>query len=155
MDIESWKGVISVVIDGGMVIAMIGLWLLWLQSSRRQRAVELKLDAASAQLQEASEQLNALMPLLAEMVDPRPSPPPPSRTVVEGHQPASQPRGEPSVDHNSRAVHEDGGQAKLSRLLCLNREGVGAEQIARQLDMPLAQVKLLLQVHRKGGGAQG
>ena len=146
MDIDAWQGVISMVIDGGMVIAMIGLWLLWLQSSRRQRDVELKLDAASAQLQEASEQLNALMPLLAEMADPRPSPPPPSREVVAGSKPA--PKQEPQ---RGSAGDGGGGQAKLARLLCLNREGMGAEQIARELDMPLAQVKLLLQVHGRGG----
>ncbi len=142
MDIDSWQGVIALVIDGVMVIAMVGLWLLWLQASRRQREVELKLDAASAQLQEASEQLNALMPLLAEMADPRPSPPPPSREVVVGSRPAPQP--DPRRDTTSQG---DRGQAKLARLLCLKREGMAAEQIARELDLPLAQVKLLLQVH--------
>jgi len=143
MNIDGWQGVVSLVIDGGMVIAMVGLWLLWLQGSRRQLAVELKLDAASAQLQEASAQLNALMPLLAEMVDPRPSPPPASRAVVEPQKKVKAPVEE-EVDAKV--------DARLSRLLCLSREGVTAAQIARQLDMPLAQVKLLLQVNNRSQG---
>jgi len=146
-DFSAWQGVISLVIDGGMAIAMVGLWLLWLQGARRQRAVELKLDAASAQLKEASEQLNALMPLLADMVDPRPSPAPASREVINPTETSKSSAkvvvAEPNPTSNGA------GQAKLSRLLCLSREGVEANQIARQLDMPLAQVKLLLQVHSK------
>jgi len=143
MHIDSWQGVVSLIIDGGMVIAMVGLWLLWLQAFRRQRAVELKLDAASAQLQEASAQLNALMPLLADITDPRSSPPPVSREVVEPRQTIKGPVEDESI------ANADAGHARLSRLLCLNREGLNVQQIARQLDMPLAQVTLLLQVHSK------
>ncbi|MDQ6963693.1 MAG: hypothetical protein Q9M13_02095 [Mariprofundales bacterium] len=146
MGIDGWQGVISLVIDGVMVIAMVGLWLLWLQGSRRQHAVELKLEAASAQLKEASAQLNALMPLLAEMTDPRPSPAPASREVVAPQSVETQPKPKATKAKERSAVDDD-GDARLARLLCLSREGATAEQIARQLDMPLAQVKLLLQVN--------
>jgi len=149
MNIDGWQGVVSLVIDGGMVIAMVGLWLLWLQGSRRQQAVELKLDAASAQLKEASAQLNALMPLLADMVDPRPSPAPASRAVVEPQQQTRTP-----VEEEVVPKADAGGDARLSRLLCLSREGMAAENIARKLDMPLAQVKLLLQVNNHSSQSQ-
>ncbi|MDX8412637.1 MAG: hypothetical protein R8J85_00975 [Mariprofundales bacterium] len=149
MNIDSWQGIVALVIDGGMVIAMVGLWLLWMQGVRRQKAVELKLDAASAQLKEASAQLNALMPLLADMVDPRPSPEPASRSVVE-----PQKQVKPVVEEEV-APKADAGDARLSRLLCLSREGMSAEKIARKLDMPLAQVKLLLQVNNHSSQSQG
>ncbi len=136
-----WEGAVSLVIDGVMVVAMVGLWWLWLQNMRRQRDVELKLEAASAQLQEATEQLNALMPLLSELSDPRPSPrrreEPPERKAE-----VSPPPEKNSVDTSS-------ADTRLAQLLRLRREGMGAEEIARQIDMPLAQVRLLLRVHRR------
>jgi len=136
--------IVGLLIDAVMVLAMVGLWWLWLKGSRRQREIELKLDAASAQLQEASKQLNDLMPLLSELCDPRPSPAPPSRSVVAPRATAAPDRPAAPRQGSSSAGADD---ARLARLLRLRREGLDAEQIARQIDLPLAQVKLLLRVH--------
>ncbi|MDQ6951121.1 MAG: hypothetical protein Q9M26_05595 [Mariprofundales bacterium] len=134
------RGVLNILIDGAMMLALGGMWLLWLRGSRRQDAIEHKLEAASAELEEASSQLNALMPMIRDLADPRPSPLPSrhkARQVASNPAPAEPPP----------ASKEGGAGSQLSRLLCLHREGVAPEKIARQLDMPLAQVKLLLQVH--------
>lgn len=134
----------GVLIDGVMVVAIIGLWWLWYTGRRRQEEIERKLEAASAELQEASKQLNALMPLLTELCDPRPSPPPPSRSVVTPRKAQPAATSAPAADGGAAK-----GDARLAQVLRLRREGADAEEIARQVDLPLAQVKLLLRLHAR------
>jgi len=137
---------LTMIIDGAMVVAMVGIWILWLRGSRRQDAIERKLEAASAQLEEASAQLNVLMPMIRDLADPRPTPTRfPTKIETGAAQEKSPPKPEPEVKKSDLG-------SQLSRLLCLHREGAKPESIARQLDIPLAQVKLLLQVH--GGGSR-
>ncbi|MDX8410083.1 MAG: hypothetical protein R8J84_08625 [Mariprofundales bacterium] len=148
VDMGDWSGVLTAVIDVTMVIAMVGLWMLWRNNLQRQHAIEQKLEAASTQLEEASEQLNSVLLLVRDLTDPRPSPQrSPDKYVASAKATPASPT-EPVLATGS------GAGSQLSRLLCLHREGVEPTQISRRLDMPLAQVKLLLQVHA-GDGIKG
>ncbi|MDX8405858.1 MAG: hypothetical protein R8K50_06875, partial [Mariprofundus sp.] len=137
-------------IDIALVIAMAMLWRTWYRNGKRQQALESllagtaeQLEEATRHLAEATQSIQALKQQHSRKQQPveqeaeeiaeevyRPRQPRPTPAAPE-------PEAPPPPQHSTQAT----------MILRMHREGETAETIADRLDMPLAQVKLMLTLH--------
>lgn len=127
-----WLGMLF---DAFLLVAVIGLWLLWWQTSRKQRAIETLLAQASNELATASESIKQALLHVQRLKQDMPR-----QTTAERE------------DKPVTARTLEGLKAgQITRLLRMQREGKSVEAIAQELALPKAQVKLLLKLHNAGG----
>ena len=177
---------VSGLMDGLLLLVLLGVWGLWWKQSRRSQRVEQSLLEAAAQLQEATTMLDDALSQIAllqqheatkqeevapkkerfreaskrsmRMADEQPS-------MDDDMDFPSQARA--SLDHGRREIHAVGayeeaqspssyapeagkrvGTMDVARILRMQREGQSLESIASTLDIPLAQVKLMLMLQK-------
>jgi len=140
---------ITMIFDMVLIAAVIGLWGLWWQQTKQRKKIEKTLVEASTQLQEATMMLNQALVQIQSLQDDTGS--------NEGYSQAE------SSENNDDAMEEmkqkieartatdlenqsesTANVSQVAQMLCLQREGVSPEKIAEKLNMPLAQVKLML-----------
>ncbi|PIW51284.1 MAG: hypothetical protein COW18_01615 [Zetaproteobacteria bacterium CG12_big_fil_rev_8_21_14_0_65_54_13] len=141
---RDWLGL---AIDIALMLGIFMLWLTWHRNGKRQQAMEQLLAATAAQLDEATrhladathsmQQLKSRQHAEEEAERPKPVAKPP-RQQPERVMPAA------PID-SPRTPPQNSTQATM--ILRMHREGEAAETIAERLDMPLAQVKLMLKLH--------
>jgi len=151
---------LSMLLDGLLILIMLGLWWLWWQQSQHRKKIETNLSDAASQLQQATlmldEALHHIERLQQHEIAAEPKATPvtsnaPAKTVnkkkqayaYSGDKDAYSPTGK-KTGHVS--VPQESSQA--AQILRMQREGETAEQIAKNLNMPLAQVKLMLMLHK-------
>jgi len=149
---ESGREWLGLIIDIALMFGIFMLWLTWHRNGNRQQAMEQLLATTAAQLDEATrhladatqsmQQLKARQHADEEADRPQPAPEParqqPRRTM-------------PAQSDTPRPPPQNSTQATM--ILRMHREGEAAETIAERLDMPLAQVKLMLKLHAASSAA--
>jgi len=120
-------------LDGIMLVAITGLWLMWWLNAKRQHRVESMLADSAMQLREASHYLRQAMELIDKSSD---------RT--SGRTKSQQRKTSPDPIQKTPAAQED---TQITHMLNMQREGKPVEDISRKLGLPLNQVKLMLKLH--------
>lgn len=120
---------LELAIDAALIVAVLLLWLSWYRNGQRQKQLEQLLKETAAQLQEATAHLSTASSVI-EQIKRNPEPTPMKR--------AAPPDTQDSAPRNS---------SQATMILRMHREGESAATIADRLDLPLAQVKLLLKLH--------
>jgi len=158
---------LNMIFDGVLVIAIIGLWVMWYQQAGQRKKVEGLLLEASRDLQAATTLLNQVMtemPKLKETFQAGAV-----REAAQKSQAKHQPIPQPTPDKHAvkavqKAAHKD--QVSISKrvdklkkvsskkgiqdsnfaaqIMRLNREGLSMNGIAKHLGLPVAQVRLML-----------
>jgi len=145
---------LNLILDLVLIAAVIALAIIWLRNGARQRKLEAMLAGTAAQLTEASRLLEQASRQLQEARDEQTAAtnePAPAASPVQP--PRITPQAAARKAYAARAASGNGNtQAERTTLvLRLHREGASAEAIAQKLDIPLAQVRLLLKLQ---GAAQ-
>ena len=143
---------LDVFIDIGLITAFFFLWLSWYRNGKRQKQLEQLLIDTAGQLEEASQHLADATQAIEQLKKQerqheqhsarRPAPVKPARTK------------QPQVTSNQIASNQIASNnlppqnsTQATMILRMKREGESPQTIAERLDMPLAQVKLLLKLH--------
>jgi len=143
---------LDVFIDIGLITAFFFLWLSWYRNGKRQKQLEQLLIDTAAQLEEASQHLADATQAIEQLKKQerqheqhsarRPAPVKPARTK------------QPQVTSNQIASNQIASNnlppqnsTQATMILRMKREGESPQTIAERLDMPLAQVKLLLKLN--------
>lgn len=119
-----------------MLIAIGGLWMLWLRNAKRQRYLQDMLADTSRQLREATAHLEEAMRAIREL----------KQTEKSSESNGQSRRFIPTQDTQSPASNN----AMVTQVLRMQREGHDVEEIAAKLKTPPAQVRLLLKLHTAG-----
>ena len=140
--LNEWLGLM---IDIGLLVAFFFLWLTWYRNGKRQQHMEQLLIGTAQQLEEASMHLSLATNAIEQ--------------IKLQEKASSAKRSEPVRQHVVRQQEshfsEDVTLQRLppqnstqaTMILRMQREGESEESIADRLDIPLAQVKLMLKLH--------
>jgi len=146
--LHDWLGVI---LDAALTGAVFLLWLSWFRNGKRQQRLEQMLVETSIQLEEATRHLSQATEAIEHLKRHEPSRPsrrePAAATVPAAAQQATHPGAE--ATQTSPLPAQNSTQATM--ILRMQREGESPQTIAERLDMPLAQVKLLLKLNAASG----
>jgi len=131
----------AVLFDMLIIIAIGGLWLMWARNLNRQKNVEIMLSTTSNQLEEASRHLESALKEIQQLQQNTLQPTLKSETLLS----------ERNADIPDKATIStpSGSNSDVQKILRMHRQGQQAEQIASQLDLPLARVKLLLHLNEQ------
>ncbi len=114
-----------------MVAAVAALWVLWWRNTRRQRRIEAMLAGSSRQLHEATLLLEQAMSHI--------------EAAKERETGADQTR---QIRDAPKTASRQQSSAEKCRLIPeMERAGKSQEEIARELNMPLGQVRLLSRLY--------
>jgi len=141
---NDWLGL---VIDVSLMLGFFFLWLSWHRNGSRQRQLEALLLETANQLEEATQHL-ALATQAIEQIKQQeqtePSPPvAPCQPSIASPVTAQAPTQTPAQAISTPPQHS----TQATMILRMQREGESPETIADRLDLPLAQVKLMLKLH--------
>ena len=154
----------SMLLDGLLLLVMVALWWLWWQQAKQRKDVELKLGEAAVQLQEATKMLDEALQQIERLQE------------HESHHEVG-PQGEiddnVKVSFSDKSIAMSDRYAKnkkthtpskkrvakqpvesmspssqSAQILRMQREGVSPENIAVEMNIPLAQVKLMLMLQK-------
>jgi len=132
---------LDLIIDIGLICALFFLWLGWYRNGQRQLKLEQMLAATASQLEEASRHLSLATDAIEHLQKQEQEQEQSSAKI----KPAKQPSTKQLSEATSRLPSQNSTQATM--ILRMQREGESSQTIAERLDMPLAQVKLLLKLH--------
>ncbi len=142
-----------------IILAIGGLWLAWARNVKRQKAVETMLSTASEQLEEASHHLaNALQEIkqLQRAKEPQSNDSDGDTTYtqdnakIEHYRTSTKRSQDDSTSIKSASSPSpESSKSSVQEILQMHRMGQQAEQIAAQLDIPLARVQLLLRLNEQ------
>jgi len=144
---NQWLGVI---IDTGLVFGFFFLWLHWYRNGKRQQQLEQLLNETARQLEEATRHLSAATAAIEHLKqqEQRSSRRPEPAKQVHHTEPATV-KQTPVTPPAPPAQNS----TQATMILRMKREGESPQTIAERLDMPLAQVKLLLKLHAASSSA--
>jgi hypothetical protein len=131
----------KIAFDAIMLVAVMGMWLLWWRISRKQRVVETMLLEAAQELEVATSRLDEALEYiqrLKQAVAASQTEPHASKTPPEEKRPAEE------------ASRHEPPSGQITQMLRMRREGKDIDAIAEILNLPKAQVKLLLKLHAAG-----
>ncbi len=147
---------LNMIFNGLIVCAIAGLWVLWYQQAGQRKKVEQMLAQASSELQEATLLLEQVMQQLPNMKENITTAPAPDAFAEKAAQQAIQQTAQQdqvNIQAKSTARRKEKPRktskqststGQSATIMRLKREGLTAEDIANQLDMPIAQVRLML-----------
>jgi len=141
--LNQWLGV---VINSVLLLGFFFLWLSWHGNGKRQKKLENMLSETARQLEEATQHLSQVTEAMKhikrqELSQSSTRPPQTARTK----QPLNKPPPPPTVPSQN--------STQATMILRMKREGDSPQTIAERLDMPLAQVNLLLKLHAASSSA--
>ncbi len=144
--LNNWLGV---TLDAGLTGAVLLLWLSWFRNGKRQQRLEQMLVETSSQLEAATRHLSQASEAIEQLRQHEQALP--RREPVEKAAPVPQQatRPRPVTTQTSALPAQSSTQATM--ILRMQREGETPQTIAERLDMPLAQVKLLLKLNAASG----
>jgi len=125
--------------NGLMLIAIVGLWVLWLRNAKRQRYLQEMLAETSRQLRAATVHLEEAMQAIREL-----------KQAETSNKPDNTSRGSTPLQEVRTSTNNN---ATVTQVLRMQREGHDVEEIATKLNTPPAQVRLLLKLHATGSHA--
>jgi len=154
----------SMLLDGLLLLVMGALWWLWWQQAKQRKHVEIKLGEAASQLQEATQMLDEALRQIAHLQeheshtetepqlevndDVKVSFSTQSLAMSQRHEKKKAPRSssrKKTVVQPVKNVSQSSQSAQISRM---QREGESPQSIAGKMDIPLAQVKLMLMLQK-------
>jgi len=137
--LNHWLGLM---IDTGLMLGFFFLWLSWRRNGKRQQKLEQLLTETAKYLEEATQHLSQATESIEHLKRQEKSKP---RARVSQPTRTKQPAEAPAI------ASQNSTQATM--ILRMKREGESSQTIAERLDMPLAQVKLLLKLHAASSSA--
>jgi len=137
--LNQWLGLI---IDAGLVLGFFFLWLSWHRNGKRQQQLEQLLGETARQLEEATRHLSEATEAIKHLKQQEQRRPRPAhaKQVRTEQAPVKQTPVMPPAPPAQNST-------QATMILRMKREGESPQTIAERLDMPLAQVKLLLKLH--------
>jgi len=150
LDSESLNLLLNILLLVGITV----LWILWMRNAKRQRRLEVLLRETAEQLEEATRHLDEASLQMASARKTESTPPPAAASTKKQRAPAT-PKRHTSAAAARRAYqpqtsapvgNSSGHAAQTSMILRMQREGESPASIADKLDLPLAQVRLLLKL---------
>jgi len=150
----------AVLFDMLIIIAIGGLWLMWARNLSRQKNVEIMLATTSNQLEEASRHLESALKEIQQLQQNTPHSPlktdKDANSLPEDYSDIEKTASRFTGNNHDKtdtvtittpapADHD----SEVQKILRMHRLGKQAEQIASQLDLPLARVKLLLHLNEQ------
>jgi len=152
----------SLLFDAVLIVAVVGLWIFWGKQVTQRKHIEQALLDASTQLQEATLILNQALQQIEQLK---------GGAAAQSAEPAAAERGaadrrdvvdvkrddfrrkvEARVQREpNEQVHGSANISQVAQMLRLQREGVRPEVIAEKLNVPLAQIKLMLMLQSNPG----
>ncbi|TLS78441.1 hypothetical protein FE236_01455 [Mariprofundus erugo] len=151
---QSASDLIGLAVDLALIIAIGLLWLTWYRNGKRQQRLEQMLGSAAAQLEEATRHLSEATETMQQLkaAQQEMTPPPPRQAArAYGREPARSPaaseRPAPPPVRETPPAPPPQHSTQATMILRMHREGETAETIAERLNMPLAQVRLMLKLH--------
>jgi len=166
-------GSLSLMLDALLLIGIGALWIVWMRNGKRQQHLEQTLAETARQLQEASSHLEAATKQMAQLKSaatrataPVAATPAPARATTTPPAPKAQVRPASAtaaaqpVRHtppaaakrayqptaSARAPANNVNETRTGMILRMQREGETPAGIADKLELPLAQVRLLLKL---------
>lgn len=133
--VQSGGDLFGLLIDCGLLIGFAMLWFSWYRNGKRQQQLERLLVETAGQLDAATRHLEETSRLIEHL-----------KTEKVSRDPAPKPRSTETPDPEP-VVAPVRNSTQATMILRMKREGDSAEAIADRLDLPLAQVKLLLKLH--------
>lgn len=147
----------SLLFDAVLVVAVVGLWIFWGKQMTQRKHIEQALLDASTQLQEATLILNQALQQIEQLqggavahgAEPEAAD---RRDVADVKQDDFRRKVEARVQRApNEQVHGSANISQVAQMLRLQREGVRPEVIAEKLNVPLAQIKLMLMLQSNPG----
>ena len=141
--------ILSMVFDVVLILSVVGLWILWWQQVQQRKNIESMLVEASTQLQEATLMLNQALVQIQDLQGIESSDLEVHQTAQVDDEDLAKSAFREKVEKRveSDVQEETQPTAKISQvaqMLRLQREGMSPEKISEKLDVPLAQIKLML-----------
>ncbi|MDQ6993365.1 MAG: hypothetical protein Q9M31_07800 [Mariprofundus sp.] len=147
---------LSLCVDIGLITGIFMLWVSWYRNGRRQIKLEQLLLSATSQLDQATHHLDGALQMIDKLQnkhDQQPEQESAPLRYQDHQQQAPRRQNKPLPDRATaplqqqvaREIPQSSTQATM--ILRMHREGDSAETIADRLDMPLAQVTLMLKLH--------
>lgn len=144
---------LSMLFDIVLILSVAGLWILWWRQLKQRQNIEQMLAEASTQLQEATLMLNQALVQIRNLQPQDKS----EEVVLSMASRASNPLEKEQLKQKIQEKVRNGvtvgveeqsqstaNISQVAQMLRLQREGVTPEKIAQQLNVPLAQIKLML-----------
>jgi len=138
--LNDWLGL---VIDISLMLGFFFLWLSWHRNGNRQRQLEQLLLETANQLEEATQHLSLATQAIEQLKQQEQTSPP--NPVEPPHSTISTPATPVNPTPTAPIPPQNSTQATM--ILRMQREGESPETIADRLDLPLAQIKLMLKLH--------
>jgi len=167
----------SMVLDGLLLLVMAALWWMWWQQARQRKQVETKLGEAATQLQEATKMLDEALQHMTRLQtgesaveiesqvimkddiddiddmddmddDGQLSFSTQSRAMSEAYKKSDRSYGSHKTKLVNQVSESVGQSPQSARILRMQREGESVESIAGKMNIPLAQVKLILMLQK-------
>jgi len=166
-NLSSNTGIFSLMLDALLLIGIGALWIVWMRNGKRQQHLEQTLAETARQLQEASSHLEAATKQMAQLKSaatrapaPDASAPAPSKTPAAKarvrpataavqparHTPPAAAKRAYQPNASTRAPANSVNETRTGMILRMQREGETPAGIADKLELPLAQVRLLLKL---------
>jgi len=145
--LNEWLGLM---IDVALIVGVFCLWLTWYRNGKRQQKMEQLLIGTAKQLEEATMHLSLATSAIEELqqqqnaIPPKTQEEPPQQPIQE-LSPLVAAREFVQSQQTQRLPPQNSTQATM--ILRMQREGESETAIADRLDIPLAQVKLMLKLH--------
>jgi len=131
---------ITILFNMLMVIAIGGLWMMWVRGARRQKKIETLLIATSEQLDESSRHLEEAVAHIQDIQT--------RENAAASHPPAAKPTVKTISSSIKRATQaRPAGHSPLTSILRMHREGYSPEDIAASQNIELAKVKLMIKLN--------
>ncbi len=137
---------LSLIIDVALLVGLFCLWLIWYRNGKRQMQMEQLLIGTAQQLEEATMHLSLATSAIEQLKQQEKS-----SSSAKRVEPVKQKRSEYQAPANGVDLTQQNlppqNSTQATMILRMQREGESEEAIADRLDIPLAQVKLMLKLH--------
>jgi len=154
----------SMLLDVLLLLVMGALWWLWWQQARQRKQVEIKLGEAASQLQEATKMLDEALHHIAHLQehesrdeveqqveindDVKVSFSAQSLAMSQTHVKNKAPQNSSKKRIANQSIANVSQSSQSAQILRMQREGESPESIAGKMNIPLAQVKLMLMLQK-------
>jgi len=143
---------IGLLIDIAVIAGLFALWLVWYRNGNRQKKLEQLLGETAHQLDEATQHLNQATLMIEQLK--RQEEKPRTEELAARKEPAPKTvRKSPARAQEPATKLPPENSTQATMVLRMHREGEKPEAIADRLDIPLAQVKLLLKLYASKSAA--
>ncbi len=141
--------ILSIIFDVVLILSVIGLWILWWQQVQQRKNIESMLVEASTQLQEATLMLNQALVQIQDIQGSEESEVKTQEAVKQDDEELAMSAFREKVEERVGSDIREQSQptaniSQVAQMLRLQREGMSPEKISEKLNVPLAQIKLML-----------